>query len=518
MNISIVIESDIIRSYRRLAYSPWHALAEFVDNSTQSYLDNEAALRQAYTTSDERFEVRITYDRNADFLRIADNAMGMSFQELEYALKIGKPPTNISGRSQFGMGMKTAACWLGNLWEVRTKKLGEEVEHLITVDVEKVAGGNLDLDYRAVPKKTDLHYTILEIRGLNRKFQGRRLGKIKEFLRSMYRVDIRNGVMDLYWQDGRLEWDHESGFLEARDGSLYRKDFDFAVDGNRVYGWVGILGEGRSGRPNAGFSILRRGRVVRGHPDAWRPEEIFGWQGRNDLINQRIRGEINLDDFGVSHTKDDILWVGNQEDEVQSKLKDVCADYIRIARQHRKGRGDVRGPSDAEVQTAVDELQNEMQSKEFVDLIELDQVPPPEVIAQVNKPIVEAAKREEPNFNVRIGTIACKVYLSTDESPNDPYFVTDITPAHILVIVNTRHPHWSELDGAAGVLNYLRHCVYDAIAEWQAGRRSSPLLPSTIKVIKDRLLRLPAEIEQASGIDGDGAELYEEDIASYDGT
>lgn len=507
MSISLVIESDIIRSYRRLAYSPWHAIGEFVDNSTQSYFDNRAELDRSYSKRGEKLDVRIVYDRNGDFLRITDNAMGMSFDELAYAVKIGKPPANISGRSQYGMGMKTAACWLGNKWQIRTKKLGEEVEHCVTVDVERIAEGNLDLDYQCHSKPSDLHYTVIEIRDLNLKFVGRRQGKIKEFLRSMYRVDLRTDVMDLYWQDTPLEWEAESGFLVARDGSPYRKDFEFKLGEKKVYGWVGILGEGRSGRPNAGFSILRRGRVVKGHPDAWRPEEIFGWQGRNDLVNQRIRGEINLDEFEVSHTKDNILWEGDQEDEIQAKLKEVCVDYVTLARKPRKGKKDARGPSESEVEAAVDELEGEMSSSEFVDLIQLDQIPPPEVIEQANRPIVEAAQREEPNFHVLVGDIPCKVYLSTDESPHDPYFVSDITPTHILVIVNTQHPHWGELDGAAGVLNYLRHCVYDAIAEWQAGRRSTPLSAGTVKSLKDRLLRLASEIEQSADMDLEDEQL-----------
>ena len=35
---------ETINSYRRLAYTSWHALAEFVDNSTQAYFDNREAL------------------------------------------------------------------------------------------------------------------------------------------------------------------------------------------------------------------------------------------------------------------------------------------------------------------------------------------------------------------------------------------------------------------------------------------------------------------------------------------
>ncbi len=275
MTISLVIESDIIRSYRRLAYTPWHALAEFVDNSTQSYFNNKAALDAAYAGK-ERLEVRIVYDPKGGLLRLSDTAMGMSFDELVHALKIGKPPAVATGRSQFGLGLKTAACWLGDVWVIRTKKLGESHEHSVTVNVEKVALGNLDLDYQRAAKPAELHYTTIEISDLHLKLQGRRLGKIKDFLRSMYRVDIRDGLLDLWWQDSRLDWPDDLKFLTARDGTQYRKSFDFLVDGKRVHGWVGILGEGSSGRPNAGFAMLRRGRVIKGHPAQWRPEAIFG--------------------------------------------------------------------------------------------------------------------------------------------------------------------------------------------------------------------------------------------------
>ena len=45
------------------------------------------------------------------------------------------------------------------------------------------------------------------------------------------------------------------------------------------------------------------------------------------------------------------------------------------------------------------------------------------------------------------------------------------------------------------MLNYLRHCTYDGIAEWQARRNEAGLDPDIIKVLKDRMLRLPLEIE-----------------------
>ena len=195
MRIDLKVGLDVINSYKRLAYTPWHAIAEFIDNSTQSYFDSKLVLDQAYKAEQGGLLVSVVYSKEDDILRIVDNSIGMSFEELQDALTVALPPKNTSGRSKYGMGLKTAACWLGNLWTVRTKKLGETVEHSVTVDVPKIARGDSDLSYGAIDGKDEnLHYTIVEIHKHNRTFAARTLGKIKEYLRSMYRMDFRNKV------------------------------------------------------------------------------------------------------------------------------------------------------------------------------------------------------------------------------------------------------------------------------------------------------------------------------------
>ena len=153
---------QVIQSYKRLSYTPWHAIAELVDNATQSYFDNQDILDRALNNSNESLLVGIVYDRdNSGLLRVSDNAMGMSYQELANALKVGFPPENTSGRSKYGMGMKTASCWIGNRWTVRTKKLGETQEHCVTIDVDKIASGNNNLDYHVDDGKSEGdHYTV----------------------------------------------------------------------------------------------------------------------------------------------------------------------------------------------------------------------------------------------------------------------------------------------------------------------------------------------------------------------
>lgn len=496
--IELQIGLDSITSYKRLSYSAWHALAEFVDNSTQSYFNNKEDLDAAFLMKGERLEVDIVYDNQGEgLIRISDNSIGMSYSELQDALHVAKAPSITTGRSKYGMGLKTAACWFGNLWTVRTKKLNETEEHFITVDVNKIANGDKKLDYvKAINKPTDEHYTIIEITKLNKKLSGRTLGKVKDFLSSMYREDFRNGLLTLKWQNNPLSWE-EPEFLAAPDGNLYRKDFDFTVDGKQVYGWVGILKTGS--RSEAGFSIIQSGRVIKGWPLSWRPHLLYGQlEGSNDLVNQRLVGEIHLNDFVVSHTKDDIQWVGDQEEEVERLLFENASDFKEIAKAYRRSTDDGRGPTPAETSVAVDELKRELFSDEMIDKISLTIVPTEEVVNTSIHLISESvSNRSQPTLEGMIGGgITFKLYIDSQMSPNDPYLVIEVSQAaNVIIIVNSAHPHWLQLKGSDGVLNYLKHCVYDGVAEWMALSKAARLDPNTIKLLKDQLLRVSFDIE-----------------------
>lgn len=499
MTIPIAFGVEAIRNYKRMNYTYWHALAEFVDNSTQSYFDHREELDNAYTDEGlpRQLEVAIIYDRRAGEIRISDTAMGMSRAELERALVIGKPPLDPRGRCQYGMGMKTAATWMGNIWEVRTKKLGATEEFVLTIDVEKVADGgiNLPVEPRGGQDPTR-HYTILSIRALNAKPQTRTLRKIREFLRSMYREDLRTGTLKLEWDGEELKWDpSEWRFQRMPGGGEYFKELDFPIEtGRRVRGWVGVLERGS--RAKAGFSMLHSGRVVMGWPDAWRPEVIFGQPGgSNNLINQRLIGEIRLDDFDVTHTKDGIVWGTEEEEAVEEGIKERVQDLIERAAKPRKSAEDSRGPSDLDVQSVVEEVQEELTSAEMVDLLEIKRVPPTEVVKAEFEPLAASVEGRAASFSANVGPLLVSGYVAYDVSPNDPYLYVDSNAGdRVEIVVNMSHPCIRFLD-RNGFASHLRHCVYDGIAEWQA-RKVARLDSDTIKKLKDQLLRLTLEIEQ----------------------
>ena len=243
--------------------------------------------------------------------------------------------------------------------------------------------------------------------------------------------------------------------------------------------------------------MLHADRVVKGWPDSWRPESVYGqFLGSNDLVNQRVVGEIHLDQFEISHTKDDILWLGDDEEEVQKRLKTICANYANVARTRRKRGDDERRPTEVEIMTAVGEIQQELSSSELADLISIDTIPSPDISSEALRPLLEVIRGREAAYSATVGGLTIMGYLGDEMSHNDPYVVVDSTTTErVVVIVNLHHPHVEQIVGSEGFLNYLRHCTYDAIAEWQARHKASTIDPDTIKLLKDRLLRVPLEIE-----------------------
>jgi len=63
LKINIQPESAAYSTFAHLPYKPAHALAEFVDNSVQSYQNNKTALEEIHGP-DFKLVIRITYDKN----------------------------------------------------------------------------------------------------------------------------------------------------------------------------------------------------------------------------------------------------------------------------------------------------------------------------------------------------------------------------------------------------------------------------------------------------------------------
>jgi len=440
-------------------------------------------LDQVFHNEGRKLEVAIEYETSSKRIVISDNSIGMDQGTLDRAMEVGRPPPNPTGRSRYGMGLKTAACWLGDFWTVTTTRLGSPVQLKITVDVDVVAGGMAKLPLEVTKVDPATHYTVVEISRLNRTFRGRTLGKIKDYLASMYRVDLREGRLDLKWRGQSLGWqDAAKQFLKAKGGGLHKRDVTFAIGPKKVSGWVGVLARGS--RSQAGFSILHSGRVIRGWPESWRPEEVFGQvEGSNDLVNQRLVGEFNLDAFEVTHTKDDILWSEDNEEAVEKAIRSKIEDLISVASTTRTQTK--KGPSRVSIRGVWGTLQADLNKARAAESGDFEQVAT--LRAGRGAKIAERYSQTKADVTGDVLGQHVHAYLSDEEGPEAIYAAIPLKDADKLVVVaNLRHPFLTEVTSTEALTVYLRMLLIELIA-LSAEPRTGSLTDSLI--VRERLMR-----------------------------
>lgn len=317
-SISIRPGVSILSVLPHLNYRPWFAMAEFVDNSLQSFLDNRAELERVEQRR-VRLEVSIELDPyDQGRITVRDNAAGIHEADYARAFRPAAVPPDRSGLSEFGMGMKSAACWFARKWTVRTKALGELIERTVHFDIDRIVRDDLEeLQVKTKPVEANKHYTEIVLADLHNLPKGRTVGKIKEHLSSIYRIYTRRGDLLLRFDNEVLSYD-EPRILFApyyRDPAgasvRWRKEVDIDLGlGLRARGFAAL--RETASTSEAGFALFRRDRLIQGSADeGYRPSFIFG--APNSYTFQRLFGELHLQGFDVSHTKDGFQWQEHED-------------------------------------------------------------------------------------------------------------------------------------------------------------------------------------------------------------
>src|SRR5580765_3780665 len=92
---------SILSVLRHLNYRPWYAIAEFVDNSLQSFLDHRSALEKV-EGSGFTLKVKIEWDAtDTGRVVIRDNAAGIEEKDYARAFRPAEIPLDRSGLSEF---------------------------------------------------------------------------------------------------------------------------------------------------------------------------------------------------------------------------------------------------------------------------------------------------------------------------------------------------------------------------------------------------------------------------------
>lgn len=307
-NVSIKIQTGVYGQFRNLKNTAWFALGEYVDNAVQSFENNKLRLKEA-NNSNYHFEVRISIDKDNDFIKIYDNAGGIDLDNFHRAFEPARQPDINTGLNEFGMGMKTASIWFADLWSVRTGALDEDEERLVEFDLIKVLDEKRELlEVENIRKETSIHFTEIILTKLSKNApSNHQIDKIKRHLLSIYRKFIRNGDMKLFINDEELIYEEpeilKAPFYNDLNGSSieWKKEINFSSGKYKVNGFIAILSTMSSSTVN-GLSLFRRGRVIEGsHDEKYRPKVLCGQNGSPRY--KRIFGELELEGFSVSFNK-----------------------------------------------------------------------------------------------------------------------------------------------------------------------------------------------------------------------
>lgn len=320
---------------KHLNYQSWFALAEFVDNAVQSFQQNRGAL----SNDTERLVVDIDIDvADPPRISIRDNAAGIPLEDFPRAFRPATLPPDRSGLAEFGMGMKSAACWFAPRWTVRTSALGDPAVRTIRFDIENIVTDDVrELDIVEERADAEDHFTEVVLEDVFHVPVGRTIAKIKDHLTDIYRVFVRDGLLDLRFRGESLVYEppailNHPYFKTPADPSLeWRKDIAFDLGPDlKVRGFAAI--RETASTKKAGFGLFRRGRIIQGSGDeGYRPPLIFGQS--NSYRYQRLFGELHLDGFEVSHTKDGFRWDENEQPFLELLREHLDEDELPLLRQ-----------------------------------------------------------------------------------------------------------------------------------------------------------------------------------------
>jgi hypothetical protein len=419
--VNIRPQVTMLSVLKHIEYEMWYALAEFIDNAIDSYLKNENAIKEI-EGNDFKLEVKVEINEPENKITIRDNAAGISKIDYPRAFRAAEVPPDNSGLSEFGMGMKSAACWFADNWCVTTTALGEEYIKKVFFDMKRIFEDKLEeLDVNTKPCNKNYHYTIVELYNVNRMPRRKGVAKVKDHLRSIYREFIRKGVLKLTLNNEELKFDDPKILdvpkSDEQNGKpiLWRKQINFDIEkGLSVHGFVAI--REKASTSEAGFALFRRGRVIEGSFDnGFRPDFIFG--APNSYRYQRVFGELHLEGFNVNFTKKGIQWDENLDIFLRLLKDDISSKDFPLLQQAEQYR--VRA-TEKEYKAAVKALNETVEDFEkkapravadIVNNVSAVKAPEKEALTQTEQTL----HRE---FDIRFNKIDWKISIELSYDPS----------------------------------------------------------------------------------------------------
>ena len=325
---SVDVSPDMVM-YRILQKQPFGvniALAEFIDNSIQSFKDEKIKLN-SINLIEPKIIISINSDLNnpgAKTITIKDNAAGISHDDFERAMKPGlnnSDPHSSESLSVYGVGMKFAAVWLSDTWDLETShiksneiiSLDFDLNNLLDKGKKKINAGI------TIGDRKD-HYTRITITNCKRPLTKELCeSEILPYLLETFErfADIKIELFfdnkeiipsqdKLFTSDTLPPTMKTQPFIEPRiyddkaADITWERKVNFNLGSKKIKGFIKLISKGRYNQP--GIRLLRNNRVIVGtgvYPN--RPPIISDTNYKYG--RERIYGELHLEGFTVNDKK-----------------------------------------------------------------------------------------------------------------------------------------------------------------------------------------------------------------------
>ena len=163
-SVNVAPEMLIYKILQSQPYEIGTALAEFVDNSVQSFINNREAIERV-SRGAPALSIQITIDSASNKLVIEDNAGGISRDDFQKAVRLGTHSQGINNSlSVYGIGMKTSAVWFADRWRIETSALASNEKLLSEFDLDKLlATDSTEMIVQSEEEHVNNHYTKITI-------------------------------------------------------------------------------------------------------------------------------------------------------------------------------------------------------------------------------------------------------------------------------------------------------------------------------------------------------------------
>ena len=467
--INIIPDPGLVTKLRA-NLTPPEAIGELVANCFDARINEE--------------KLNISIDLRNDCIVVKDNGKGMPFNILEKALCIAVDMSKYIDRREdakghFGMGFKTACATLGDIYEIYTRPIGEDVEYHVEFDLVEFSRGNTweaiiedSKPSKTSPLKEAAYGTAFVIKRLYNSDSP--VSAVLEYMGEAFKYHIeKEDKITVIDENGEYQAKPKSyAFLE---GTKVKIDETFGPndkcpDKYHVTGWVAIDSQTHN-NGFYGFNIYRKGQLILTHDKSWISAH---------LMTSRIIGEVHMDFLDSTFYKQGVQ--RNDDWKIVQKHMREYLKGVQTASRELSRNGNINKPT--EKKTIIKKLNNDYSIENDVTgnndvAVENDVVvtsnDSPERLSNVeDKPthtindivkemVTEKSLVLEGNGEIKIRFVE-KKEDGHGVGPYDYIFDPTETPMELLVLVYENHSLWRKpIDNEVREIIAISDAIYRAL-------------------------------------------------------